>query len=107
MNQIINNSIKYIDKEPVILFRAKKYKDRIELNINDNGIGILESELKRVFDKGFTGTIGRQKQKSTGSGLYLCKKLCLRLNHEIKIDSNGDGTTVTIIFPISSYVTLH
>ncbi|WP_279001618.1 sensor histidine kinase [Thomasclavelia cocleata] len=107
LNQIINNSIKYIDKEPVILFRAKKYKDRIELNIHDNGIGILESELKRVFDKGFTGTIGRQKQKSTGIGLYLCKKLCLRLNHEIKIDSNGDGTTVTIIFPISSYVTLH
>ena len=107
LNQIINNAIKYIDKDPVILISARKYRDRIELSIHDNGIGILESELKRVFDKGFTGTIGRQKQKSTGIGLYLCKKLCLRLNHEIRIDSDKDGTTVTIIFPVSSYVTLH
>lgn len=107
LNQIINNAIKYIDEDPYILISAEKYRDRIELNIHDNGIGILQSELKRVFDKGFTGTVGRQKQKSTGIGLYLCKKLCLRLNHEIKIDSNKDGTTVTIIFPVSSYVTLH
>lgn len=107
LNQIINNAIKYIDKDPIIIIGARKYRDRIELTIQDHGIGIVESELKRVFDKGFTGTIGRQKQKSTGIGLYLCKKLCTRLNHEIKIDSNQEGTIVTIIFPVSSYITLH
>lgn len=107
LNQIINNAIKYIDKDPIIIIGAKKYRDRIELTIQDHGIGIVESELKRVFDKGFTGTIGRQKQKSTGIGLYLCKKLCTRLNHEIKIDSNQEGTIVTIVFPVSSYITLH
>ena len=74
--------------------------------IKDNGIGILEKELNRVFDKGFTGTTGRTKQKSTGIGLYLCKKLCYRLNHEIKIDSNSHGTVVTLVFPYSSHITL-
>ena len=48
---------------------------------------------------------GRNDKKSTGIGLYLCKKLCLRLNHEIKISSN-EKTTVTIIFPHSSFITL-
>ena len=77
-----------------------------EFKIKDNGIGILENELNRVFDKGFTGTTGRTKQKSTGIGLYLCKKLCYRLNHEIKIDSNSHGTVVTLVFPYSSHITL-
>ena len=110
LSDLVNSVIKRNKKDLInkqIKIELDNLNMSVELNIHDNGIGILESELKRVFDKGFTGTIGRQKQKSTGIGLYLCKKLCLRLNHEIKIDSNGDGTTVTIIFPISSYVTLH
>lgn len=75
--------------------------------IQDNGIGILESEIDRVFDKGFTGSNGRDFKKSTGIGLYLCKKLCLRLNHQIKIASSHGNTVVTIIFPNNSYITLH
>ena len=49
--------------------------------------------------------VSENDKKSTGIGLYLCKKLCLRLNHEIKISSN-EKTTVTIIFPHSSFITL-
>ena len=105
LNQIINNAIKYVNQDPVITISAKKYQDHDELMICDNGIGILKDEIDRVFDKGFTGTNGRSNKKSTGIGLYLCKKLCLRLNHEIKIFSN-EKTTVTIIFPHSSFITL-
>ena len=97
--------IKYVNQDPVITISAKKYQDHDELMISDNGIGILKDEIDRVFDKGFTGTNGRNDKKSTGIGLYLCKKLCLRLNHEIKISSN-EKTTVTIIFPHSSFITL-
>ena len=105
LNQIINNAIKYVNQDPVITISAKKYQDHDELMISDNGIGILKDEIDRVFDKGFTGTNGRNDKKSTGIGLYLCKKLCLRLNHEIKI-SSIEKTTVTIIFPHSSFITL-
>lgn len=105
-NQIIVNAIKYIDDDPKIKIYGKQFKDQIELKIFDNGIGILESEIERVFDKGFTGTNGRMIQKSTGIGLYLCKKLCCRLNHDIKISSSNQGTTVTIIFPYSWHITL-
>lgn len=106
LNQIINNAIKYVEENPVIKITGHVDKEHVELKVQDNGIGILESEINRVFDKGFTGTIGRVKQKSTGIGLYLCKKLCLRLNHEIKISSSEEGTVVTLIFPYSSHMTL-
>lgn len=107
LNQIIANAIKYIDDDPKIRICAKQLKNQVELIIFDNGIGILESEIERVFDKGFTGTNGRKIQKSTGIGLYLCKKLCGRLNHDIKISSSNQGTAVTIIFPYSEYVALN
>lgn len=106
LHQIINNAIKYIDKDPVIKITANQYQDYVELLILDNGIGIAVDEIERVFDKGFTGTNGRNHHKSTGIGLYLCKKLCQRLNHEIKIASNNGQTIVTIIFPCNSYLTL-
>ena len=58
-----------------------------------------EEEIDRAFEKGFTGTNGRIGKASTGIGLYLCKKLCLRLEHEISLDSKqGVGTSVTIVF---------
>ena len=71
--------------------------------MKDNGIGIKENEIKRVFEKGFTGTNGRvSNKKSTGIGLYLCKKLCNKLGISIEIKSKS-GTEVKLIFPKNSY----
>lgn len=61
-------------------------QNRVMLFIKDNGIGIKYSDLPRVFEKGFTGS-NRKKEHSTGMGLYLCKKLCMRLNLNISITS--------------------
>ena len=67
--------------------------------IEDNGIGIPKSDINRVFDKGFTGENGRVHGKSTGIGLYLCKKLCTKLNIEINLKSEvNNGTRVIINF---------
>lgn len=56
-------------------------------------------DLPRVFEYGFTGA-DRQKQYSTGIGLYLCKKLCNKMNLDIKIESQYKKfTKVKIIFP--------
>ena len=47
---------------------------------------------------------GRKYNNSTGMGLYLCKKLCLKLGLGISIKSKlGVGTEVTIVFPINNY----
>lgn len=63
--------------------------------IEDNGIGIWEEDLPRVFERGFTGYNGRADKKSTGIGLYLCKRIMVRLRHQIRIESKvGVGTQV-------------
>ena len=107
LNQIIHNSIKYkkLKEELNIEILAKKYKENIILYIKDNGIGIKESEISRVFEKGFTGTNGRiLNKKSTGIGLYLCKKLCDKLGLGIKLSSKENiGTEVKLIFPQNSF----
>lgn len=105
INQIINNSIKYKSTQPVIKIYKKTNKDSIELYIEDNGIGIDIGDINKVFDKGFTGSNGRKLSKSTGIGLYLCKKLSTKLGHDIKITSN-DNTIVILTFPIGSNTNL-
>lgn len=101
LNQIINNSIKYKKENTssYIKIEGREEKDKIYLSILDNGIGILESDIKRVFEKTYTGTNGRIKTKSTGMGLYIAKNLCMKLGHSIEIDSKEqEFTKVTIIF---------
>ncbi len=107
LNQIIQNSIKYKkQQQPQIEIYTKQRKENITLYIKDNGIGIKKNELARVFEKGFTGTNGRTtNKKSTGIGLYLCKKLCKKLGIAIKLDSiENKGTEIQLIFPNSSYI---
>ena len=79
-------------------------KNGIKLIVEDNGIGIPSDEVERVFEKGFTGNIGRLNSKSTGIGLYLCKKLCDKLGLLIDIESEINSyTKVIITFPIGSF----
>ncbi len=109
LNQIIHNSVKYAnDDNKLIEIYSKNSKENVILYLKDNGIGIKESEISKVFDKGFTGTNGRiNDKKSTGIGLYLCKKLCEKLGLGIEIESEFfKGTKVKIIFPKGSYMKL-
>lgn len=104
LGQVLDNSIKYGDKNQLTIEIYSEKKDNsVLLHVKDNGIGIKESELSRVFDKGFTGSNGRGAANSTGIGLYLCRKLCHRLENNIFVDSKvGEGTTVTFVFPLSN-----
>ena len=80
LNQIVGNAIKYSKgKDDKIKIESKALANSIVLTIEDNGVGINERDLSRVFEKGFTGENGRKFGKSTGIGLYLCKKLCYKM----------------------------
>ena len=71
-----------------------------ELIIEDNGIGIYEEDLPRIFEQSFTGLNGRYEKKSSGLGLYLCKKTLDKLQHKIEITSEvNKGTKVKVSFP--------
>ncbi|GAA0181962.1 sensor histidine kinase [Clostridium sediminicola] len=105
LNQIISNSIKYVKPdEGKITIDSTTNKNNIILSIVDNGVGISQKDITRVFEKGFTGEHGRKYNRSTGMGLYICKKLCDKLGLEINIASElGKGTKVNIIFPLSKF----
>lgn len=106
LGQIIINAVKYKKDTCSLSFHGISEDECVRLEIRDNGIGISECDIGRIFDKGFTGENGRIGAKSTGIGLYLCKKLCEKMNLGIEASSKkGEGTTVTIVFPVGSMVT--
>ena len=97
LEQIISNALKYTKKGTISIYMDNKSKET--LVIEDTGIGIAKEDIPRVFERGFTGYNGRMDKKSTGIGLYLCKKILDNLSHKITIDSEiGKGTTVAIDF---------
>lgn len=104
LNQIISNAVKYRTEQLTLHFFTTKKDDRILLFIEDNGIGIPQSDLPRIFEKGFTGQNGRTIQNSTGIGLYLCKRLCDKLGIGLAANSEGKGTTIVLSFHINDFV---
>ncbi|RGT73219.1 sensor histidine kinase [Ruminococcus sp. AF18-22] len=118
LEQILSNALKYTKKGSISIYtepeeglesedrcvqkstqetEVQNIKEGGVLVIEDTGIGISAEDLPRVFEKGFTGYNGRQDKKSTGIGLYLCKSVCEKLNHTIRIYSvQGKGTKVKI-----------
>lgn len=97
LTQVLLNAIKYkAEADAKVVMRAKRDNKRIVLNIIDNGKGIKKEELPRIFDKGFTGSNGRDNEKSTGMGLYLVHKLCEKLEIDIEADSvYGEFTEIS------------
>lgn len=106
LNQLLANSVKYSDKaDSQVVITSSELENCVILSVVDNGIGIGSSELPRIFDKGFTGSNGRKNERSTGLGLYICKKLCDKLGLSIKASSEQEkGTVVSITIPKNSMV---
>ena len=104
IGQIISNSLKYQNKKDrLVRIKGVSTKNNIKLEIYDNGVGIKEADLSKVFEKGFTGS-NRNKKNASGIGLYLTKKLCDKLGIDIKIESVYlKYTKVVITFPKGNY----
>ncbi len=105
LNQILLNSVKYKSENPVFCIEAERREKGVIFSVEDNGTGILPEDLSRIFEKGFTGSNGRARERSTGMGLYLCRKLCRKLGVGISAESwYGEGTKMMLEFPVSNYV---
>lgn len=108
LNQIISNSIKYRDKtkQECRIDIYTTTENGISVCVKDNGIGIVASDIGRVFDKTFTGKNGRTDRKATGMGLFIVHALCEKLGLKLTIDSKeGSYTCVCLTFPENSYYT--
>lgn len=108
LDQILNNAVKYarLEGEHHIRFWTEKAPEQTELSqvgsfeelleeaapiqlfVEDNGEGIRECDIRRIFEKGYTGSSYHNgKYKSTGMGLYMADKIVRKLGHEITVES--------------------
>ncbi len=96
LKQLLINCAKYCPACHVTITAA----DGI-LTIEDDGIGIPSHEIRRVTERGFTGSNGRRLGGSTGMGLYIVSELCKKLNITLSIQSTqGEFTRVLLAFDI-------
>ncbi len=86
IEQLLSNALKYTPSGGRIHIYMDTNKAKT-LVIEDSGIGIRPEDLPRIFEKGFTGYNGRMDKKSTGIGLYLCRRIMDKLGHTIQVTS--------------------
>jgi two-component system, OmpR family, sensor histidine kinase YxdK len=100
LSQLLNNAVKYSrglsNKVDISIY--EKEGEAI-LEVKDFGVGIPETDKRRVFDPFFTGENGRKFRESTGMGLYLTQEAVAHLGHRIELESTvGEGSTFRLIF---------
>ena len=103
IGQVLSNSAKYGATSVRFSLREADLgtKDACSmLEIADDGRGIPAADVPRVFERGFTGSNGREQGSSTGMGLYLVSQMCRKMGLGVAIASEeGVGTRVLIRFP--------
>ena len=99
---LIENSLRYCDKEPCIKIHVTKTNEHVSLSFSDNGIGILAEHLPYIFDRFYKVDDARlHVEGSTGLGLSIVKMLVLKYRGTIDVESDfGKGTTFFLQLPI-------
>lgn len=100
LEQLVSNAAKYTEQGTITIHCPTSS----QICVSDTGIGIAAEDLPRLFEKGYTGFNGRIHQKSTGCGLYMCKKVSRLLGCTLSVTSQlNKGTSVTISLPESDF----
>ena len=100
INNLITNAIKYSKKEAILSIDIAETETNLICTITDNGIGISEEDLQKIFEQFYRSKSGEHPEiKGTGLGLSIVKRLCTLLDIEIKIESvENIGTKVMLHF---------
>lgn len=100
ITQILLNCVQYQKEERLsIRIYAMKEKESTSLIIEDNGLGIKPNEISHIFEKGYVGTNGRRNERSSGMGMFICSKLCKKLNIGIQaVSEYGEYTKMILRF---------
>ncbi len=98
---IMENAIKYGDKNKPILIRIKQQSKKLIVSIQNQGPVISESEIPRLFDRFYRGQQNYHQTEGTGLGLSIAQQIIQHYNGRIDVQSSKkEGTVFTIILPI-------
>ena len=100
-SHLFENAIKFrdVNKSSFLKITVSEKDQKISLIFEDNGIGIEEAHLPKIFKMFFRGT--ENTKNDTGLGLYIVQLALKKINGEIEVKSVfGESTTSTITFPM-------
>ncbi len=98
---LIDNALKYSPAGTPIDIKATLFKDKVKIEIKDQGVGIPKGDLKRIFDK-FYRVERPESMTGTGLGLSICKGIIEAHSGEITAQNNLDkGATFIIMIPLN------
>lgn len=100
MVNLIENAVKYSYDGGTVTITAERKEGRVYISVKDEGIGIPEDNLSRIFERFYRVDKSRsQKVGGTGLGLAIVKHIAALFEAEIKVESQlGKGSTFTVIF---------
>lgn len=101
LRNLINNAIKFTPKDGQIKVEIQQKQTNIEISIADNGVGMTEEQMAKLFKKNQNSTTsGTSGEKGTGLGLQFCQEIVAKNGGEIWVNSTkGEGSIFTFSLP--------
>jgi len=104
LTNIFENSVKYCQENCRITIDAKQTNDFVTISIADNGIGMAQDEIGRIFDEFYKADSARHDIQNTGLGMSICKRIVEKHGGKIWVESPGPGKGITVIFTFPAAV---
>lgn len=102
LHNLLSNAVKYSFPEGEVSVKAEAKGDRIWISVADNGMGINEKKLEKIFKFMTSSASGTGGETGTGIGLFVSKHLIDKIGGEITIESAKDAGTV-VRFSVRSH----
>lgn len=101
LRNLVSNAIKFTQKDGKVWVEASKRDDRINITVEDTGIGIPDSDINGLFAiEKYNSRPGTKGEKGTGLGLLICKELVTKIGGTLEVSSTeNEGTTFTLSLP--------
>ncbi len=98
---LLDNAVKYSKPGGTVFLRAEAADDAVRLSVRDEGIGIPQDDLPRIFERFYRAEKSRASQQSgTGLGLSIVKHIAQLHGGTVEANSQlGDGTTIAVVLP--------
>ena len=100
---LLDNAVKYSQPGGTVSLRAEVVADRVRISVADQGVGIREADLPRIFERFYRADKARSRELGgTGLGLSIVKHIVQLHGGAVEAESEpGKGTTISVVLPVT------
>lgn len=101
LRNLLSNAVKFTQTSGMVSISYKKERDKIEICVEDNGVGLSPEKINLVLNnREFYSEYGTDHERGTGLGINICKEFIQKMKGSLKIESeNGKGSRFIIVLP--------